>query len=78
MGEIADMMLEGELCCECGVYIGADNGYPTKCVSCAKTKEPSPRPRVTYDNGKEKCPVCGKWKTNVEAHAAAVHPEVQP
>lgn len=35
MGEIADMMLEGEMCQYCGVYIDSDNGYPTPCAGCA-------------------------------------------
>lgn len=36
MGEIADMMLDGTLCCECGAYIGSDCDYPIKCEDCKK------------------------------------------
>jgi len=39
MGEIADMMLEGDLCAQCGVAIHLEDtpGYPVYCsVQCAK------------------------------------------
>ena len=38
MGEIADMMLDGTMCCQCGVWLheGDDgDGYPMMCESCA-------------------------------------------
>jgi hypothetical protein len=31
MGEYAEMMLDGTMCCNCGEYLGSDNGYPTSC-----------------------------------------------
>lgn len=31
MGEIAEMMLDGTLCVNCGEYLGSDNGFPTSC-----------------------------------------------
>lgn len=34
MGEITEMMLEGELCELCGVYLGEAVGYPRKCADC--------------------------------------------
>lgn len=35
MGEIADLMQDGTLCCFCGEYIGRDNeGYPSVCENC--------------------------------------------
>lgn len=37
-GEIADMMLEGTMCCQCGEWLheGEDgDGYPMMCESCA-------------------------------------------
>jgi len=39
MGEIADMMIGGEMCAMCGVYLDVDEGagIPTYCSeSCAK------------------------------------------
>jgi hypothetical protein len=38
MGEIADMMLEGEMCAMCGVFLhdGEEDGYPRYCsITCA-------------------------------------------
>jgi hypothetical protein len=34
MGEIADDMLEGLSCAECGVYFEDAHGYPVLCTSC--------------------------------------------
>ena len=34
MGDIADMILEGILCEECGVYIGDGGGFPRTCDGC--------------------------------------------
>ena len=49
MGEIAEMMLDGTLCEECGVYIDRpsdDFGLPRKCRDCSpkrkKRKNPAP------------------------------------
>lgn len=41
MGEIADAILNGDMCQSCGVYIEDDeaNGFPRDCASC---KEPEP------------------------------------
>lgn len=35
MGEIADMMIDGILCEECGEYIGDAVGYPRLCSGCS-------------------------------------------
>ncbi len=34
MGEIADAMLEGEMCQVCGVYFDEPFGYPCTCEGC--------------------------------------------
>lgn len=34
MGDIADSMLDGTMCAECGVYVGVDWGVPVICNSC--------------------------------------------
>jgi len=41
MGEIADMMLEGDLCIQCGVWMDDEggDGYPRKCGDCASEEE---------------------------------------
>lgn len=35
MGDIADMVLDGTLCQECGEYVGDDIGYPRSCAGCS-------------------------------------------
>lgn len=68
MGEITDMILDGTLCQECGVYMGDPVGYPVTCGACnSDTADPSV--------DKTACPFCGKRKRNVQAHIDAVHPE---
>ena len=34
MGEIADMMLDGDMCEGCGEYLGGGDGFPRRCYSC--------------------------------------------
>lgn len=34
MGEIADMMIDGEICQECGQFFQEEYGYPVSCVEC--------------------------------------------
>jgi hypothetical protein len=36
MGEIADDMVDGCCCSQCGVYFTEENGYPVLCWSCWK------------------------------------------
>jgi len=38
MGDIADMIINGDLCEECGVYMAGGAGYPRKCASCNRRK----------------------------------------
>lgn len=61
MGEIADMMLDGTMCQECGVWMndGADgDGYPVTCSDCRGYN----RRADTEKKGQVKvaCPTCGK------------------
>lgn len=35
MGDIADMMLDGEICEGCGDFLGGSIGYPRRCASCS-------------------------------------------
>lgn len=40
MGDIEEMMLDGTLCRQCGVYIGqSENGWPTLCEDCEAESE---------------------------------------
>jgi endogenous inhibitor of DNA gyrase (YacG/DUF329 family) len=57
VGEIADMMLEGDLCAGCGVYLEGDGeGFPRY---CSKQCEPQDGP-LRAPAEKVKCPTCGK------------------
>jgi hypothetical protein len=54
MGEIADAMLDGDLCEGCGVYLGRGQGFARRCRDCQRTdNQPAPDERVP-------CPTCGK------------------
>lgn len=38
MGEITEMMLEGILCQECGVYMDDDDDFPHSCEDCKEAQ----------------------------------------
>lgn len=76
MGEIADAMLNGELCEGCGVFIpGEAEGIPRYCsVQCAKDRgasvdqviESAPKPKSglwkpSPKKPKTQCTICKKW-----------------
>ncbi|MES1979587.1 MAG: hypothetical protein V4451_16215 [Pseudomonadota bacterium] len=56
MGEIADMMIGGDLCECCGVYMGDEGqGFARRCHSCrTDANMPAPGKKVM-------CPTCGKY-----------------
>jgi hypothetical protein len=56
MGDIADAMLDGDLCQGCGVYMEGGNGYPQTCPSCQREAKDFPQGR----SAKVKCPICNK------------------
>ena len=63
MGEIADMMIDGELCEGCGGYIGEPVGYPRRCGPCRKEQRTDALRTVTHSHHRTKkteCPTCGK------------------
>ena len=69
MGDIADMMLEGTLCEQCGSFIGGGDDYPRNC-GC---DESAP----SYQEGaKTRCPVCNKSVkiVGLDQHIDAKHP----
>lgn len=39
MGDIADMVIEGDLCEQCGMYLDDDEDYPHLCPGCEFDKE---------------------------------------
>ncbi len=48
MGEIADDMIDGASCSECGVYFENEHGHPVLCVDCFGDAGPgSPLPLAT-------------------------------
>lgn len=74
MGEIADMMIDGEMCSLCGEYLGGGDGFSRLCAACQRggggTIEPPTNPY--------RCPVCGKaaksrtWN-GVRSHVRDAH-----
>jgi len=54
MGEIADMILEGMLCEECGTFIDDEcPDHPRKCAECAQ-KGPSSSPKRRWRRRRRK------------------------
>jgi hypothetical protein len=43
MGEIADAVIDGELCQQCGEYIGPGDGFPRTCAGCKPKLVPGPK-----------------------------------
>ena len=68
MGDIADMMLEGDLCQECGEYMPHSMGFPRTCKGCKSAA------RRNLDG--IVCPKCGKkcrGDLGLQQHTAAKH-----
>ncbi len=86
MGEIADMMLEGDLCAGCGVYMEGDGeGFPRY---CSKACEPRDMPAALTRSRKAtaqkvNCTTCGKRVKAIglkdhQRDAHGVKPEESP
>lgn len=63
MGEYADMIINGESCQECNVYMGEPVGYPRTCKGCRRIDFASTagnRKPPANNSGKTNCPVCNK------------------
>lgn len=69
MGEYAEMMLDGTLCEGCGVYMGADGGYPVRCADCQNDGKPLQK------GMKAVCPTCQKKvkAAGLDDHMRDVH-----
>ncbi len=75
MGEIADMMLDGTLCEECGGFIGDAVGYPRKCKAC-DIDEPKLRAHGPNRIRVEAvCPICKSLCRDFIKHAVNKHPK---
>ena len=81
MGEIADMMLEGDMCQWCGEILEG-GGFPTICAGCQcahgvdQFGDPVKRkPRKAAK--RTPCPECGKMISvaGMDQHTRAKHPE---
>jgi len=85
MGEIAEMMLDGTLCEQCGSYMGDGGGFVRHCFSCAKDFRAlnaggNDAPRSKPATPKVFCPTCKKRVKAVglqdhmrDAHGASKH-----
>jgi uncharacterized Zn finger protein len=77
MGDQSEMMLDGTLCCVCGVYIGKTDGYPIPCKGCATDEPVSIQTQSTKPKKPMvECRICGKnFKKGqgIRDHLAVVH-----
>ena len=84
MGEIADMMLEGQMCQGCGEILGQGDGYPVFCKGCQQEMgidQYGDKKTTTKDGGpinrpnKVNCPECNKLvkKAGLAVHRKDVH-----
>lgn len=39
MGQIADMIVNGEMCSHCGICFEEEHGYPVLCDNCFKEQQ---------------------------------------
>lgn len=62
MGEIADAMLEGDLCAGCGVYLhGESNGVPRYCRDCKRdARQLREHPPIAPGSNRTACKTCGR------------------
>lgn len=75
MGDIADQIVNGDICQTCCCGEGPGEGYPFTCDECSDQFEVKDSPRA--GKGKTKCPVCKKTvrKVGLQDHAKTVHPK---
>lgn len=70
MGEIANLIIEGDVCQYCMCELGIGPGYPRSCRSCAVP------PRTTSVQPMTTCPHCKKSVklVGLQQHIKAKHP----
>ena len=81
MGEIADLMISGEICEGCQCELDGDApGHPRYCAGCAPRDADCSYPKVPSISSKVRCTVCGKKvKRAGEAdHMRDVHGVLRP
>jgi hypothetical protein len=83
MGDIAEAMLDGTLCSQCGEYLGGDEGFPVVCAGCRREEKRQGRlPRFSPYNvpprkGTIQCTHCPRWikPIGMAQHVRDKHPE---
>lgn len=60
MGEVADSILDGDFCQECGEYMGEGDGYPRSCPACQRGNREQRAQRAALAAPKVACDICGK------------------
>jgi hypothetical protein len=85
MGEVADMMINGDMCEGCGGFLGGGDGHPRRCSYCM-AEELGTRPAIKIETttrdgqpisrpSKINCPHCRKLVkiVGLKQHIKAVH-----
>jgi hypothetical protein len=69
MGEIADLIVDGDICQMCMCELGPGDGYPRSCASCQRPTFTTPK------KAKTTCPICKKRVAleGLAQHTKAVH-----
>jgi hypothetical protein len=85
MGDVADAMLDGDLCQCCGVYMEGGAGYPQTCNACQRNNAEAAQRVVRPMVAKVACPTCGKKVKAAgladhqrDAHGSAAIKETKP
>lgn len=63
MGEIADLMINGDICQGCGAELGDGDGYPRQCKACERESPLSKKPIPQRNTRKTKCGICNRSVT---------------
>lgn len=72
MGDVADAMLDGDLCQGCGVYMPNGQGFPQTCSACERESHKASGPQAPIHAD---CPYCGKRvkAAGLQMHVDAKH-----
>ena len=75
MGEIADLMINGDMCQFCGEPLDDGNGYPQSCGCCDVSPTTSTDSAAQLNPKKTNCPQCGKRvkKAGLQDHIDKIH-----